>query len=166
MINIYKNFNCIKIFYLLIFFNIIQFNNSSANVIEKIEIYGNERISKNTIILFSDISIDKNVNQKKINNILKSLYETNFFENVSVSINNNILIINVREYPIIENINYSGIKSKRVLNLIKENSLIKSRSSYNEIIIKEEKNRLQVLLKNLGYYSGKTEISVIEKKII
>lgn len=164
MINIYKNFNCIKIFYLLIFFNIIQFNNSSANVIEKIEIYGNERISKNTIILFSDISIDKNVNQKKINNILKSLYETNFFENVSVSINNNILIINVREYPIIENINYSGIKSKRVLNLIKENSLIKSRSSYNEIIIKEEKNRLQVLLKNLGYYSGKTEISVIEKK--
>ena len=40
----------------------------------------------------------------KLNNILKDLYETDFFKDISVNLNNQILSINVQENPIIENI--------------------------------------------------------------
>ena len=88
------------------------------------------------------------------------MYETNFFDNVSVSFKENTLSIVVSENPIIENIRYEGLKSKKVLDLVKEESFLKSRLSYNENLLKKEKDRLQILLKNLGYYNSVLEIYV------
>ena len=62
----------------------------------------------------------KNINDNELNKILKNLYETNFFENVSVIFENNILIINVKENPIIENIKFKGIKIKKIKKLFKK----------------------------------------------
>ena len=100
------------------------------------------------------------MNKEDINIILKNLYETNFFNNVSVSFTDNTLSIVVSENPIIENIKYEGLKKKKVLDLVKENSFLKSRLSYNENLLKKEKDRLQILLKNLGYYNSVLEIYV------
>ncbi len=61
-----------------------------------------------------------------------------FFKNISVNLKDQILVINVEENPIIENIYYNGIKSQRILELIKQNSFIKSRSSFNEILLKKK----------------------------
>ena len=53
--------------------------------------------------------------ENDLNQILKKLYNTNFFETVSVKLSNDILIIKVKENPIIQNINYEGIKSSKIL---------------------------------------------------
>ena len=71
-----------------------------------------------------------------------------------MSFNENTLFINVEENPIIENINYNGIKKKKLLELIKSDAIVKSRSSYNEYLITEEKKRLLNILKSLGYYNA------------
>ena len=65
-----------------IILNIIIFYTSfvNANVINKININGNDRISKQTIILFSDIQLNENITDDKLNQILKNLYETNFLK--------------------------------------------------------------------------------------
>jgi len=151
--------------FLIIFFLIIfNYSYSFANTIKKIEIMGNERISKDTIKLFSKISLNDKFNKQELNLIIKRLYETNFFKNITVSFENNILLIDVVENPIIENIDYRGIKAKKILKLLKENTFVKPRSSYNEINLKKEKKRLQEVLKNLGYYRAKLEIYVENKK--
>ena len=75
-----------------------------SEIINKIEIIGNERISSETITMFSTISLNEKIDDKKINRVLKNLYETNFFENVSVKLEKNSLIITVKKYEIIENI--------------------------------------------------------------
>ena len=137
-----------KSFLILILTIILNTNISYANTIEEIKIEGNKRISDETIKLFSNLSENEILDKKDLNIILKSLYETNFFKDVSISFENNILIIKVIENPIIENIIYEGIKSQKILSFIKENALIKSRSSYNEILLKKEKNRIQNSLKN------------------
>ena len=153
----------IKLLIALFFLNFIYINSLNAQVIKNIEVTGNERISKETILLFSNITLDQQIDENVLNNVLKSLYETNFFKNVNVKIDENILLINVEENPIIENINYKGIKAKKILEAIKENSLIKSRNSFNEFILKKEKNRLITVLKDLGYYNPSVEIFLKEK---
>ena len=66
--------------------------------------------------MFSGIELGQDVKNSDINNIIKNLYETNFFNNVSVTLNNNIILINVDEAPIIENIVISGIKAEKIKN--------------------------------------------------
>ena len=137
---------------------------SYANVLKNIKILGNDRISNETIKLFSKVSLNDNIDQNKLNEILKNLYETEFFSDVRIKIEDNTLTITVIENPIIENINYEGIKANRILELLKENSLTKPRYSFNEIILKKEKFRLNQILKDLGYYKSTIEIFVKEEK--
>ena len=135
-----------------------------SNTIDKIEITGNDRITDATIRLFISVSKNDEINDIELNNILNDLYETNFFKNIVVNFKDQILLINVEENPIIENVNYNGIKSNRILDLIKQDTFIKSRSSFNENLLKKEKLKIENILKNLGYYNSNLEILVEETK--
>ena len=101
-------------FLLTLFFLFITISPSLGEIVKKIEINGNERISKETILLFSNVNINDDLKSNDINIILKRLYETNFFHNVSVNLKDKILTIFVEENPIIENISYNGIKSENL----------------------------------------------------
>jgi outer membrane protein insertion porin family len=146
---------------LLISFLIISFSTSSfAEIINKIEINGNQRISSETIKIFSKISIDDDVEKSDLNLILKELYETNYFENINISLKDNILNISVKEYPLIQSINYTGVKSIKLIDSLKENQSIKDKSPYDLISLKKEKERILYSAKQLGYYNPKLETSV------
>ena len=148
-------------FLLIISFLCFSFHYSvSAEVVKKIIIDGNQRISNETIKMFSAISIDDNLNNLDINKLLKDLYETNFFENVSIKFDNNTLSIFVKEYPIIENIYYEGIKKSKIEDIIKENIILKPRSSFNISLLENDKKSSLLLLKNIGYYFSKIDIFV------
>ncbi len=129
-----------------------------SEIIKEIEINGNERVSSETIIMFSKISINDDLKPVDINNIIKDIYESNFFSDVSVTLKNNKLIIAVDELPIIENINFNGIKSKTLLENVTSDLNLISRSSYNEIILKKDRDKILNSLKNLGYYFSEVEI--------
>ena len=146
----------------LIFF--IYSSQALSNTINKIEIVGNDRISDETIKLFISNDINNEINNFNLNKILKELYKTGFFKNINLKFENQILKINVEENPIIENISYNGIKSNRILELIKDESFVKQRASYNENMIKKEKLKIENILKNLGYYNSTLDIFVDESK--
>ena len=61
-----------------------------------------------------------NFDENKINQMLKRLYNSNFFETVDLNFEKNILTINVIENPLINKINFEGIKAKN-LELIQNN---------------------------------------------
>ena len=102
------------IIYLIV--NLLIFSFSNAEIIKDIKITGNERISNETILMFSNVNLNDEFSQYQTNDVLKDLYDTNFFENISVKFDNSILIINVKEAPIIESISISGIKAKKLKN--------------------------------------------------
>ena len=151
----------LKTIFLILFF---LSSHGFSDTLNKIEIVGNDRISDETIKLFIQVELNDQINNNKLNDILKDLYETDFFKNISVSFKNQILSISVEENPIIENIFYEGIKSNRILDIIKKETSIRSRSSYNEIIIKKEKSKIENILKNLGYYNSNIETLIEQKK--
>ncbi len=131
-----------------------------SEIIDKITINGNDRISNNTVQMFANIELKDEISNNKLNDILKDLYETNFFENVNVQFKNNTLTIVVNEYPIIQSINYNGIKSNTLLEEINFGKLIRDKSPYNNITLEDEKNRLDNKIKEIGYFNSKIEITV------
>ena len=132
----------------------------NSEILNKITISGNERISNETVKMFSGIEIGDDINDNKLNLILKDLYKTDYFKDVNILFKNNILNITVDEYPIIQSINYTGIKSKSLLGNIIDENIIKEKSPYNDLLLKKEKNRVVNKIKELGYYNSKIETLV------
>ena len=81
---------------------------SYAEIVKKIEVKGNERVSQETIIIFGDIIIDKDYQSSDIKLLIKKLYESNFFSNISVNLENGLLSISVAENPIVNEIILNG----------------------------------------------------------
>ena len=153
-----------KIYLLSIFILFMSSSLLRAEIINKITVEGNQRISVETIKMFADVSANDNLSERDLNKILKKLYNTNFFDLVSVKIDDKVLIIRVTENPIIQNVNYEGLKSSKLLEDLKKNIVLKSRSSFNKVLLEKDKKEIRNFLKNLGYYFSKIEISVEELK--
>ena len=149
---------------ILILASILLFNFSilKAEIIKNIIINGNERVSDETIKIYGEVQLNQEFKESDLNLILKNLYETEFFEDVKVSFNNNILTIDLKEYPIINQLIIVGEKSKKykeriieVINSKEKRSLIKSNLAKDIDLIK-------FLYSSLGYNFVKVE-SKIEK---
>ena len=153
MINLFKKINLIIILFLFIFNSTLR-----SEIIEKIDIQGNSRVSSETIKMFTGVSISDDISEYDLNEILKNLYTTNFFDLVSVQISNKVLIIKVKENPVIQNTNFEGIKSSKILEELNRNVKLKSRSSFNDVLLEKDKQEIKKYLKNLGYYFSKLEI--------
>ena len=143
---------------IFVFFSI----SSYAEVIKKIEVTGNQRISSETIKVFSGIKINTDIDLEDLNEIVKSLYETNYFENVTLNINDNILNIQVKENPIIQSVVMEGVKNKRILKLLNEIIELKEKSSFVKNKIKKDESKITNVLRTNGFYFSKV-ISKIKK---
>ena len=141
---------------------ILSVNNLKAETVNQIIVEGNDRVSPETVIMFSGVSVNDDLSENNLNQVLKQLYGSNFFELVSVKIEDNILRIKVKEYPIIQNVIYEGIKSSEMLEDLKKEVNLKSRSSFNEIVLIKDKESIARKLKSLGYYFAEINTSVEE----
>jgi len=141
-----------KFFFQFIIISIFFTLSSYSKNYEKITINGNERISDETILVFSDIPINETLNENSINQILKKLYESGFFKDVTVKIENNNLTITVLENPIIQTVFIEGIKRKKTEESLYDILSLKNRSSYNSALIKKDEIAILNFLKEGGYY--------------
>ena len=137
---------------IIIIFIISVVSFANAEVIKKIEVSGNDRVSIETIKMFASVSVNQNLEKEELNKILKNIYSSNFFEDVNVIFLNNVLKINVKEKPIIIDINYDGLKSNELRNMISETRILKPRSSFDEISLKKDENKILSSLKDAGFY--------------
>ena len=69
---------------------------------------------------------------KTLNESLKNLYKTNFFELVEFKLDNNDLTIIVKEYPVIEQIIVNGVKAQKKIKKIKDSMELKEKNPYIE----------------------------------
>ena len=153
-----------KKLFLIITFSFVFFNSAQSQIIKKIEINGNKRLSNETILMFIPDIKDKEFYEESLNEVLKSLYDSNYFKNVTVKFENNVFLITVDENPIIQNIEYNGIKAKKIKQTITENLTFRSRSSFNPNIVKNDKKKILSNLKQLGYYFATVDVSIEELK--
>ncbi len=148
--------------FLLIILSVLFFVGSSlAEIINEIQISGNKRVSDETIKVYGDIKPKgSDFSNSDINNILKNLYSTNFFEDVNVEIRNNKLIINLTEYPVINEIVLIGEQNIRIQNQIKKVISSKEKNSFIKNNLNNDINLIKKLYSTLGYKFTQVETKV------
>ena len=142
----------------------ILFSISYAEIVKGVKIFGNDRISDETVKVYGAIKEGKSEYTKQdLDNILKKIYETNFFKNVSVEIKNQILVINLEEYSVINQLVFLGEQSNRIKDQIREFIKSKEKGSYIKNNIQEDINIIKTLYASIGYNFAKVEAKI--KKI-
>jgi len=147
-----KNFLCS-----LYFLGILFTTSLNAEILKKVEIQGNSRISSETIKVYGEIELNKDYSNDDINGIIKKLYNTKFFSKISTNFSNNTLRILVEENPIINTIIIDGEKAKKFKKVILDIISLKEKSAYVESDIRNDIEMVRSFYKSLGYYAVEVE---------
>ena len=152
--------------YFIITFLILFTNTLSAEIVKKIEITGNDRVSDETVKVYGDIAINQNVDSLKINEIIKNLYSTNFFEDINVTVSNGTLFVKLIEYPVINEIIIVGEEANKYKEQIKK--LIKSKKNgpFVKSLISDDEITIKKLYSSLGFnfLEIKSKVETFPKK--
>ncbi len=157
-----KIFYKCKIIISLIFYNFFVINLAYAEQLRKIEIFGNERLADETIILFSNLTVGEEVNSTKINSTFKNLYQTNYFKDLKINFKAGVIKIDVIENPIIQEISINGIKNKSLVKELKKITRKSEKYPFIEPNIVNQKNQLNNIVRLNGFYFAKISTKIIE----
>ena len=105
---------------LFLFLFLAKFSSVNAEIIKTISVNGNERITDETIIVFSNVKIGDDLIKNDLNKIINNLYETDFFKDVSVFLKNNILNISVEENYLVQTVEINGVKNKKLNQALRD----------------------------------------------
>jgi len=143
----------------IIIFFIILTNISFAEV-KKINIVGNARVSSATI----ESLVDKktgNIDSIYINNLTKKIYDTDFFADVKISFNQEVLSITVVENPIVNFFYINGVKDSD-LDQVNKIITLKENSIFSSSKLKKDIEATREFLNASGYYQASITPEVIK----
>ena len=144
--------------FLIIFFFILT--SSSFSEIKKVSIVGNLRVNSNTIESLVDKKI-ANIDSIYINNLSKKIYDTDFFSDVKISYNQDILTITVSENPIVNFFYINGIKDSD-LDQINKIITLKENSIFSSSKLKRDIQATKDFLNETGYYQASINPEIIK----
>lgn len=115
-------------------------------IVRDIKVTGLQRVSLGTVLNYLPVQVGEDLEPSETPSIIRALYETGFFQSVSLERQGNILIINVVERETIGSINVVGnseIPSDKLKSLLKEMGLTKGRIFQNASLERLEKELKQ-----------------------
>ncbi len=126
--------------------------------INKIIINGEKRLSESFILKYLPDYPDTKFSNEILNNFTKNLYKTDFFETVNIEIDNDVLVINLKEFPIINEISFNGndlIENDQLLEIVS----IKPRDIFNNQNLNIAAERIKTEYQKLGRYLAEIKIN-------
>jgi outer membrane protein insertion porin family len=136
------------------------FTNNLFAEIKKVNIVGNARVNSTTIESLVDKKIN-NIDSIYINNLTKKIYDTDFFADVKVSFNQDILTITVSENPIINFFYINGVKDS---DLDQVNKIIKLKENniFSSSKLKKDIEATREFFSASGYYQANIVPEIIK----
>ena len=122
-----------------------------SEVVKEIQIAGNDRVSSETIKIYGEVLEGKDYTPADISEVIKKLYSTEFFEDVNIEVKNKILKINVKEYPIINLVQFEGEKTKKVKEAILERLKLQPKSSFIKSYLNDDMETVKKMYASLGF---------------
>ena len=144
----------------IIFLFFLILTNTLFAEIKKINIFGNERVNSVTIESLIDKKVS-NIDSIYINSLTKKIYDTDFFSDVKVSFNQDILTINVVENPIVNFFYINGVKDSD-LDQINKIFTLKENSIFSSSKLKKDIEATREFLNATGYFQTSIVPEVIK----
>lgn len=137
-----------------------------AEIIERIQIEGNKKVSKDTIQFYMKSKEEGPYLEDKVKDDFKALWETGFFENITIEAENGqtgkILKIKVNENPLISSVTYKirrKIKESDITQKLQENNVsLLAFSYYSPSKIKKIEKIIRGILLEKSYNDGKVNV--------
>jgi outer membrane protein insertion porin family len=144
---------------LFLFFLIFFLNNSLFAEIKQVKILGNKRVSSSTI----ESLIDKktlNIDSIYINNLTRKIYNTDFFSDIKITYEQDILTVTVTENPIVNFFYINGLSGN---DLDKVNKIVslKENTIFSSSKLKKDIEEVKQYFKSEGYY-----LAIIDPEVI
>jgi outer membrane protein insertion porin family len=147
--------------HLIIFFIFFLYSNTSySEIANKLVVLGNERISSETIKVYGDVELNKDLSKNDIDQILKKLYGTDFFENVNINLNQGTLTIDVKEYQVINSIKFEGEKSDKLAKKILETLKLQEKNSFIKNYLQNDIIMIKKIYSSTGFNFTKVEAKI------
>ena len=147
-------------FIFTVLFSLICFSNINAEIIKKIDISGNVRVSDETIKIYGEIKLNSDYNEQKLNSIINNLYSTNFFEDVKIELSNSVLKIYLVEYPVINNLIILGEPKKSLEEQIRKIISLKNKDSFIKSNLSADVDKIKTIYSSIGYNFTNIETKV------
>jgi len=128
--------------------------------IKKVDIVGNKRVNSATIESLVDKKII-NIDSIYINNLTKKIYDTDFFADVKVSFNQDILTITVVENPIVNFFYINGVKDSD-LDQVNKIITLKENNIFSSSKLKKDIEATREFLNASGFYQATIVPEVIK----
>ena len=149
-----------RIYITIFLFLFLKFASANAEIVKSISVNGNERITDETVIIFTYINVGDDLKINDLNEIIEKLYETDFFKDVSVTLKDNVLKINVVENSLVQSVTINGVKNKKLkqdlldkLTTIEKKSYVEEKSTLDTL-------KLSNFLKMSGYYFSNVDLKI------
>ena len=131
--------------------------------VQDVEVRGLERISLGTVLNYLPLNVGEQLDDARADNVIKGLFKTGFFDDVSVAARDDILVIVVRERPAIASIDISGNEDieTEALNDALERIGLASGRVFDRSALDKVVRELERQYFNQGKYGVKVESEVI-----
>ena len=147
----------IKFFILLNFISPLSFAQNDELKINKIIVNGEKRFSESFILNYLPNYPNTRFTNDVLDEFIKDLYKTEFFSNIKLDVQDKILVINLEEFPIINEITFSGndlLENNQLLEIVS----IKPRDVLNIENLNIAVERIRVEYQKIGRYLAEINI--------
>ena len=158
IVDMLKNILRLQFTFFLIFFINFSLSFAVPLTIKKVNIVGEKRISESFILNFLPNFPNAEFSDEILNKFTKDLYKTGLFSEVSLNIKKNILEVLIKEFPIINNVSFTGndvLDDKQLNDIV----MISPRDTLSLDNINEAVEKIRTEYQKIGRYLAEVKPS-------
>ena len=135
----------------------------ASTLIQDIQIQGNQRIEKETILAQIELVPGKAYNQEEIDQALKNLFASGLFSDARLEIKGQALIIHIKENPIVNQVVIEG-NDKLSDEILKGELQLRPRQVYTLTRLRNDTQRIQDLYRLKGHFAAVVTPQIIKRE--
>lgn len=151
---------------LLLLQSLPQHADAQTFVVEDIRLEGLQRIAASSVFGLLNINIGDEIDQRDVADIIRDIYASEYFENIEVLMEDNVLVIRVEERPTVSEINIEGNKLIQTEQLMENMEL--AGLSVGQVFMPAILEGMQLALEEQyvaqGMYGASVELDVEEQE--
>ncbi len=129
--------------------------------VDHITIQGNERIDSQTIVSYLPVQPGQTVDSEMIDLAVKTLYQTDLFSDVQITMNGSEMVVNVVESPIINQVVFEG-NHAMTKDKLRDEVQIRPRGVFTKAKVQEDVQRIIELYRKGGRISATVTPKIVE----